>query len=424
MAEEDAEIALLHQMQAEQENVAWGDGTNGITGEEGKPENTENSDQQAEAIKEKPFADESLGVSNFSTSPIASVPHDTASLSHPAVANNSEDANSRASTTVSVSKKKKTAGGFLLDDSGDEDDAAVPKVPSVGAQQPSRPGEDSTQSTSRSSAQVPHEENVPSLGVSNAVPLQNSSNPPAPGETSDENAQALPSNTVAAAASAPATVLEKSQKARLPHDTAGILQDRIDADPRGDIEGWLSLIREHRKRNKFDEARAVYEQFFKIFPSAVRISQSSGYITANKVNRRTSGKSTWSGSYRTITFTRLSKFLANVYCKPPMLGCGLYILTTSVDEMILQMMPLVVEELLSLKHMTLFFRMWDWTKILADSGGNMSNSSVALQVRLAVVAGRISKRWTSYEKHTIVQLECQWQASNSCGRSMTSLRCP
>ena len=59
--------------------------------------------------------------------------------------------------------------------------------------------------------------------------------------------------------------------ARLPHDRVGILEDRIAEDPKGDVDAWLNLINEHRRRNKVDDARAVYERFFKIFPSAVRI---------------------------------------------------------------------------------------------------------------------------------------------------------
>ena len=58
-------------------------------------------------------------------------------------------------------------------------------------------------------------------------------------------------------------------KARLPHDRVGILEDRIKDDPRGDLDAWLSLINEHRKRNKLQDARLVYERFFKIFPTAV-----------------------------------------------------------------------------------------------------------------------------------------------------------
>ncbi|WEW55194.1 mRNA 3'-end-processing protein rna14 [Emydomyces testavorans] len=57
-------------------------------------------------------------------------------------------------------------------------------------------------------------------------------------------------------------------KGRLPHDRVGILEDRIQADPRGDTEAWLELISEHRSRNKLDSARQVYERFFKVFPWA------------------------------------------------------------------------------------------------------------------------------------------------------------
>ncbi|PGH18892.1 hypothetical protein AJ80_04310 [Polytolypa hystricis UAMH7299] len=59
-----------------------------------------------------------------------------------------------------------------------------------------------------------------------------------------------------------------TSRGRLPHDRVGILEDRIQADPRGDIEAWLELIDEHRSRNKFDNAREVYERFFKVLPSA------------------------------------------------------------------------------------------------------------------------------------------------------------
>ncbi|KAL8716739.1 MAG: hypothetical protein Q9225_005956 [Loekoesia sp. 1 TL-2023] len=64
---------------------------------------------------------------------------------------------------------------------------------------------------------------------------------------------------------APATVIPK---ARLPHDKIGILEDRIQEDPRGDMDAWLSLIDEYRKRGKIDEARTTYDRFFVVFPAA------------------------------------------------------------------------------------------------------------------------------------------------------------
>lgn len=60
-------------------------------------------------------------------------------------------------------------------------------------------------------------------------------------------------------------------KARLPNDTVGILEDRIKEDEKGDVEAWLSLIDEHKRRGKIADARGVYERFLKIFPHAVRL---------------------------------------------------------------------------------------------------------------------------------------------------------
>ncbi|KAJ5155627.1 RNA-processing protein HAT helix [Penicillium capsulatum] len=59
-----------------------------------------------------------------------------------------------------------------------------------------------------------------------------------------------------------------ASRGRLPHDRVGILQDRVDEDPRGDIPAWLELIAEHRARNRLDSAREAYEKFFKVFPMA------------------------------------------------------------------------------------------------------------------------------------------------------------
>ncbi|KAL8710466.1 MAG: hypothetical protein Q9220_004898 [cf. Caloplaca sp. 1 TL-2023] len=57
-------------------------------------------------------------------------------------------------------------------------------------------------------------------------------------------------------------------KARLPQDRIGILEDRIQEDPRGDMDAWLSLIGEYRKRSKYQEVRATYVRFFVVFPAA------------------------------------------------------------------------------------------------------------------------------------------------------------
>lgn len=64
-----------------------------------------------------------------------------------------------------------------------------------------------------------------------------------------------------------------ARRARLPHDRIGILEDRIKEDPRGDLDAWLNLVGEHRKRGKIEDARGVYERFLAVFPSSVCDSQ-------------------------------------------------------------------------------------------------------------------------------------------------------
>lgn len=82
------------------------------------------------------------------------------------------------------------------------------------------------------------------------------------------------STVVRAAPSKDEQVLESpstagAPKARLPHDKIGLLEDRVKEDERGDMDAWLKLISEHRKRGKLEDARKVYERFFSVFPSAV-----------------------------------------------------------------------------------------------------------------------------------------------------------
>ncbi|KAF3229452.1 mRNA 3'-end-processing protein rna14 [Orbilia oligospora] len=61
---------------------------------------------------------------------------------------------------------------------------------------------------------------------------------------------------------------QQGKKKRLAHDVVGKLEDRISQDSRGDIEAWTTLINEHQKKGKFEDARAVYERFLVLFPTA------------------------------------------------------------------------------------------------------------------------------------------------------------
>lgn len=69
----------------------------------------------------------------------------------------------------------------------------------------------------------------------------------------------------------PTAVAPPQPKARLPTDIIGMLEDRIKEDPKGDVDAWLSLIQEHRIRSKIEDARATYERFLAVFPSAVSL---------------------------------------------------------------------------------------------------------------------------------------------------------
>lgn len=76
---------------------------------------------------------------------------------------------------------------------------------------------------------------------------------------------------VSSAAEQATTPSIAAPKIRLPHDRIGILEDRIKEDPRGDLDAWLNLIGEHRKRGKLEDARKAYERFLGVFPSCVSI---------------------------------------------------------------------------------------------------------------------------------------------------------
>lgn len=269
MGEEDAEIALLqHQMQAGQDGMAWEDeGANGVAEGE-QPSNTEHTNDQD--VKRENVADDQVLRALSSSGSAAESDggdYDPASLSTLPAITVAGQVESRSSSRGST-RKPKTVGGFIADDSDEEYDAATP-VQAVGGLQPA-----ATNSSSRALSPSP---------LHNSVTPQDM--PTTPEDQGDSKASQssynLPMNTsVTGATSVPAPAAQvltsaapaqdvSLPKARLPHDRVGILEDRIKEDPRGDLDAWLSLISEHRKRNKLDDARVVYERFFKVFPQAV-----------------------------------------------------------------------------------------------------------------------------------------------------------
>lgn len=276
MADEDAEIALLHQMQAGQDDLAWDDGAGGVLGGE-LPSNTDDSDQH---VKEENFADDQVlrALSPSVTDPSMDggeyEPLSPPSL--PAAMSNTNQLGSRSSSRASE-RKPKTIGGFLADDSDDETIALPARSSSNGLlQAPAAAGP--SRSVSRSplntiSTPQDIQKSTRSQSIPSAVPLTTNavSSLPSAGDHGDHTRQSVTAQMPISSA-APAGSSGNVPKARLPHDRAGILEDRIKEDPRGDLDAWLSLITEHRKRNKLDDARAVYERFFKVFPSAVSLA--------------------------------------------------------------------------------------------------------------------------------------------------------
>jgi cleavage stimulation factor subunit 3 len=271
MAEEDPEIAMLHQMQAGQEGMAWGDGAKGST--EGiLPSNTENSDQQ---VKEENFSDDqvlrALSPSVTGVSPDDDTYDPLSPPPIPAAVLTPARIDSRSSSRASA-RRPRTIGGFLADDS-DEDDLSPPtnlSQPASSANLHLHPplGDGLTRSVSRSplhiSTTVQQQNPTDTNNVPVATPMATDNISLDRGDHhaaqtfSVQEPTPLSSSTNTAAGS-------NAPKARLPLDRVGILEDRIKEDPRGDLDAWLSLISEHRKRNKLEDARAVYERFFKVF---------------------------------------------------------------------------------------------------------------------------------------------------------------
>lgn len=72
------------------------------------------------------------------------------------------------------------------------------------------------------------------------------------------------------------------RKARLPNDTAGILEDKIADDPL-EFTAYEELIVHFRNKSKIDEARQVYEKLLKVLPASVSSAFSPGFIYHSRI---------------------------------------------------------------------------------------------------------------------------------------------
>jgi len=195
----------------------------------------------------------------------------------------------RATNGTTPPRQPKTIGGFI-DDDEEEDDEEYDPVANVqevevkaavnvdrgisSTPQQSVPQSPASAVPSQASSQVAQTQEQP-IPSDTVLPTDASPPPSTPQVAGDGNGVQTPVNVPSAPdPSAPVQAVPEAEatslpNARLPHDRIGMLEDRIKDDPRGDTEAWLLLISEHKKRNKLDEARTVYDRFFAVFPHAV-----------------------------------------------------------------------------------------------------------------------------------------------------------
>jgi cleavage stimulation factor subunit 3 len=130
---------------------------------------------------------------------------------------------------------KQTIGGFIVGDDSDEEEDESARTAPVN--------------TSTTSLQVPS---------------ASSGNQAAP---QDRSPTEHVTNGVAQATSTSFPLVNAQMDA---HDLVASLEKRVKEDPRGEVDSWLALIDEYRRRNKPEETRTAYERFLKFFPQSVR----------------------------------------------------------------------------------------------------------------------------------------------------------
>ncbi|KAK8175072.1 half-A-TPR repeat-containing protein [Phyllosticta citrichinensis] len=280
MADMSAEMAFLQSLQSG-DAAAYGNGEDNEQPEQTQPpveDDDEDYDPSNLIPNEAPYDPEAAPQASEQPTPSQS-----ASEAPSRVASANPDANQQV-------KPPRTMGGFVVDDEDDEEETPVAKQTTTQGAVGSVKG--SSHTPERFVSQTP----VNALPSSSSnVPIQNASaaqdqtgvsgvsngasngashtatDPTSTDSPSNVNQSQQAQATAAASApgnGAPATTFAPSTTARLPQDRIGILEDRVAEDPRGDIDSWLNLIGEYWRRDKLEEARATYQRFFKIFPTA------------------------------------------------------------------------------------------------------------------------------------------------------------
>ena len=339
------------------------------------------------------------------------------------------------------SKRPRTVGGFV-DESEDEEEepAAQPQEASATRQsateaqqapQPSftntpnntLPNPDvqlhSAQDQAPASVSAPVAVNEPAPSVASvpngSTPVPDATKPATPDVLNV--ASARPSVVPAT----PAPTSAALPKARLPQDRVGILEDRIAEDPRGDIEAWLSLIEEHRRRHKHDDARAVFERFLKVFPSAVSTA-ANGATDPTNTSRANNGSNTSCLRPNSTSCQKSSTSLAVLF---PRLNILASILLTSTSFDVASTSPLTKTDRIarqSPKPMSSSSTLLVSMSRPVSCGLTISRCSRPDPACSAAVTGKTCKRWILCVKCTSVQLPFLTTLHSRSGAITTSSR--
>ena len=164
-----------------------------------------------------------------------------------------------------ATRRRRTAGGFMIGDSDSEDDTPTPSSSGLLAE----PNTQGQQTAARSP--LHNSTNAQDTHMADGL-----SNQPAAVVHADG-----PSGGLASAPAVDTRLAPAVAAAIVPHDTTGLLELQIKDDPRGAMDAWLALMAEHRRRNKTDELRSVYNRFLEVFPQAVRISHPRRYLSVH-----------------------------------------------------------------------------------------------------------------------------------------------
>lgn len=139
--------------------------------------------------------------------------------------------------------KPKMSGGFIMEASDEEDDAE----------------EEGEEEESKVAEEAP----APVLGQAAAPQPGGSAPPQNPGDRSERASRSV------SVAPTPAGVPAPQMMTPAGLDPTALLEARIKEDPRGDMDAWLNLMADHRRRSNMDALRGVYNRFLEVFPQAV-----------------------------------------------------------------------------------------------------------------------------------------------------------